>query len=217
MSVRNTPTAADALLERKKINDEIAILTQKRDTARRECEQWASAKEAIRLELAAKTGLVFSTEQYDKLLSLDLKKQREEIRTSIEELERSHATKKLSHTDIMAAVNVATELKEKIEKNIETLKVDEGFHKKAAEVARLDHLEAKESKEKVLGEIDKKIADANKLLQAINTEREEKQPWILQEETRLARKASDLAIYEARIRKMAVAVGLDPVNIVIHE
>lgn len=217
MSVRTTPTASDANLERKKIQDEIALLKQTRDTTRRECEQWASAKEAIRCELEAKTGLILSTEEYDAILSLDLKKQRDDLVVTLNTLNSSIEEKTRIENTLTASIEALESREAILITNVENLKKDEDLHKRSAGAARADHSDASVKKLTELGELDRQIGTARAMLDTITAEQDEKRPWILQEEARLARKASDLAIYETRIRKMAVAAGLDPVTIVINE
>lgn len=207
--VPTTTTATDANLERKKILQENTLLIQSRDTLRRETEGWQEARDAVRGELEARTGLVLSTGEYDNRLSTELRKKRDEITIDISHLEKLKDFKRneiarLDKTTVEQKTDISK--KEKAKQKLQAEIALEAAEFKKTHKVHIDEIEEASLQSQ---KVNKALLKARGELAKIEKEAVEKKSWIMAEEKRLGLKGRDLAIYEGRIRKAAEAVNME--------
>lgn len=211
MAVRTTPTATDALAERKKILEENTLLVQQRDTLRREVGQWIEAKNAV-MEYMKVLGVnTVEKERLGELLSSDFMEQREALRYEIRELEKKCASRQ-------AEVNGILEYKNALDNDIETRRqrivvLDGDIEHKLLwfQTEHRDNAERIKSQTNELGLLSAQLASIRSEMQDTKRAISDKTEWMLSEEKRLATRARDLAIYENRIRKAAQLAKVDVV------
>lgn len=212
--MNTTPTAADANEERKAILAEVSLLKEDRDTARRECTQWISARDAVKAEMAAMLGLTALTKEHDTLLSTALLAKRDALRSEVEGLT---AARESMEAEATKSTNYAWSKKEEIstlEAKVAELTAHTNHHLGAAKSARHEHLKAKEERDSEIGALEVKLAEKRAELERIRREGEDIESKNRDEDIRLATKSRDLAIYEARIREAAGKVD-PPINIIL--
>lgn len=216
MGVPTTHTAADANLERKQIKEEIVTLTQTRDRLREETGLYERANAAVKREIAANGGLVGDTKAYDSLITGELVAGRDALIKEIAGL----TSKRDAHAREQGVLAIDTPKKraehDKLVADIGTLKSELNTLTVAHNQAVATNSITSGQKQEELAALLVKIQEAEDKLAQVEATEAEKIKWIGDEETRLANKGADLAIYEARIRKMAVAVGMDPSHIVVE-
>jgi chromosome segregation ATPase len=208
-SVSKTPTATDANLERKKILEEVTQLIQQRDLLRMETQGWNEARNAVRGELEANTGLVLSTGEYDDRLSTELRKKRKSIQEEIDKLSQIREFRKNEVVSLeRESINKKTEA-DSHKKTITALKNE--IDRQSVELTR-----KKRESEEFVDKNDRetngmilRLDNARTELTKINKEVKDKTTWIMTEEKRLGNKGRDLAIYENRIRKAAEKINLE--------
>lgn len=207
-SVRSTPTATDALAQRKKILAEVSELTQKRDTVQREYLVWASALAAVKDDLKNKKVSVATEEEIKKVATLSAHKQRDTLQRDIRALEQRKTLKE-------AELDGLSILRDKVEKEIlaktaQNTALGGEIERKQAwfKTEHADNVAHIEGMRKELEDITVRVEQAREEIRDIDRKVSEKTEWILQEEKRLVTKGRDLAIYENRIRKAAEKVGI---------
>jgi len=209
MAVRTTATVGDALAQRKKILAEVTELTQKRDTAEREYRLWADALTAVKAELKAKGLTTIGSDEINKLVAEKLQQTRKELQDDVRTLEGDREKKK-------AELKGLAEHSDRIGKEIDAKKTQklvlEGDITEKKNWYRGEHSTNTRRivlKQKELAETETKLKEALQRIGDIERKEAELTELRLSEETRLATKGRDLAIYEARIRKAAAQVGIE--------
>ena len=213
--VAETRTQTDAYLEQRKVREGNAVLVQQRDTLMREIAQWQPVLHAIREEIAAHLGLPEITQELDALLSTQLMEKRDALQREIDEktakgqdLDVQNQLKEKQVTAQDATIEAKTAL-------VATLSTDADKYHRLAVAAHADHSDALLKAQNELVPAQEAVLQARNHLTGVQLEEEVLLQNRQAEDIRLAKKGGDLAIYEARIRKMAVAVGMDPNNIIV--
>lgn len=215
MQVHSTPTAADAMLDRKRILDENAVHIQTRDTTLREIAQWQPVLAAIKAEVSALTGVPDAAHKANELLSTTLMEQRDVLQRQIDE-----KTAVLNDLDVAdrtrkAEAEAADKALATVQATIATLKGEAAKHEDLTRAAKEEHEANKSRINSEIGPLRNDLEQARNHLAGVKIEEEVLLNNRLAEDARLARKGADLAIYEARVRKLAAAAGLDPDKIVV--
>ncbi len=208
MKIPSTPTASDALLERKKILEENAILIQQRDTLRQEVE-----------------GLRVSRDQEKEVIT----KNQEGAHAQHAVLLENYNTLKLQNEsftrvndELQQRVEKLSQEKSALDKTIDEMKIERGTMAEKIEVVRRDLQHAISEKTKFentanlaksvlqidLQALEKNIQEANTLLaETEETERSAKQR-VYEEDQRISTQLRDLRIYAQRIAKLAQTLGV---------
>lgn len=195
----DTPTATDALRDRKQILDENALLIQQRDLLKMEVMQYQGALSAVVEELKAKGALSESHIGVHNTVMGILTEQRGDALRKVVSLEGHHG-KLTDEIPILEAKKAS--LTQEISDHEKKRELMEG---EASQVAT-DHNAKKASLDRELAGISEDLKIKKDELSTATTElataREEavqKKAWMLAEEKRLALKGRDLAIYEERL------------------
>lgn len=204
--VPSTPTAVDALAERKRILDDNALLIQRRDKLREACGYYDAALAAVKEELEARHGADLTRDEISAVIDRAMATKEAEHQARFDDLVRREQT-------ISSSV---TELERK------RLALGTTIEKNRKEVAKIDQEreEAIETHNKVLKRIHAERDHAqNEHAQAVGlfvAKRKEmaqaeadftaRERDLVERERKAAQKGRDLAIYEDRIRKAAAAL-----------
>ena len=208
-TVPSTATATDALQDRKKILDENAALLQQRETLQREVGGWEEARNAVRGELEAHSGLVLSTSEYGEKLDLALRKKKDDLKDEISTLTDTRDFRK---NEVESLGRESLDKKTEVDshnRTIEGLKGEISHHTNELVKKHREHHDFVENASAQTNSMLLRIANAKTELEKINKEVADKTEWIMAEEKRLGNKGRDLAIYEGRIRKAAEAVNME--------
>lgn len=215
MTVRSTPTAADAMLERKKILDENALHIQTRDTTLREIAQWQPVLADIRTEIAALTDGTDTVLQVHQLLSTKLMEQRDSLQRQVDE-----KTARLNDLDVAERTRskeaeTADKALATVQARITILKAEAATHENLTRAAKEEHEANKARIASEIAPLRNDLEQARNHLAGVKIEEEVLLNNRMAEDARLARKGTDLAIYENRMRKFAAAAGMDPDKIIV--
>lgn len=215
MQVPSTPTAADAMLDRKRILDENTVHVQTRDTLLREIAQWQPVLEAIKAEIAASLGLPEITHKAHEMLSTKLLEQRDEIQRQIDVKTAAVNDIDVQNTLKLRESAASEAAIETTRKTIAALKEDQEKHEGLTRSAKEGHETQKLQIQSEIEPVKMELEQARNHLSGVRLEEEVLLNNRQQEDIRLARKGADLAIYEARVRKLMLAAGMDPDHIVV--
>lgn len=213
--VSSTPTATDAMLERKQILDENAVLKQNRDRMRDEHDLYAAALTMIREKFEAMVGREAPVEDILAMLKENFRQKKQDLTADIAVHESRLGSLK---TDVASLAKTATDTQDTIDaKTGELAQIEARIADRkiimAGDESRHTGLMVDLNVE--LAKTKEELAAAQALLDTTNKDHLEKTAWILKEEVRLSRRARDIAIYEGRI--LAAGKKVDPEFIMILE
>lgn len=214
MQVSSTPTSTDALIERKKILDENALLRQQHDILKRQCDELNIAKEEVRIELDKKYKSIDSATDIHKKVSKIIEDENTLLYTKNYNAYRVYLSKKENEEALIKSIEEKEKKASYITDRIESLQKEKDEIETLYKNLRQEHELKIESRKKELNDIETKTSDFKIILDADKKNHADKEQWIIAEESRLAQRASDIRIYEARIRKMATIAGIE-LNIIL--
>lgn len=207
--VADTRTSIDANLERRLLREGNALLVQERDTLIRETNLWETALARVREAIGAHMGAGKTVKDFANLMAISLHEQRGQMQKDVDELA---ARKDVLSPEVMT-----------LETRKASLAADLALHEEIARKARQDRddavkaaSEARESTasqlnvhQNTLVDAEVKVEQAKKELEATKNENAAMRAKWVAEETRLATKDRDLAIYEDRVRQAGAKVGVN--------
>ncbi len=208
MPVPSTPTATDALLERKKILEENAALIGRGDRAREETALWEIALAAVKKQFATATDAELDMDTLLGTLHENFTQKKETLQKEIDGHTLRRDTAKADAEDNEKRRDTAKTELEKAQKTSDEL--DTSIHSRRAGMRE----EERSHNEKItfaaaqLSTTKSELDAATAKLEAIRKEDAETIAKNIAEETRLSRRANDLLIWEGRVRKMGEK--LDP-------
>lgn len=215
MTVRSTPTAADAMLERKKILDGNAILVQERDTLKRDLSNAQTDLNQTRSERKA-----------EESIRDDLRRSNEVELREFESVHRGRSETVFALEVKETAISGRITLKESREAALDTaiqaktdhhatLSEETTKYQSLTNTAKEAHTETMEMMQKQLLDATSKLIETEKSIEDTKIEEEGLLINRRAEDKRIARARGDLSIWEARIKKAAEAVGMDPAKVIV--
>jgi chromosome segregation ATPase len=200
MQVPSTQIYTDSLAENKKLREEIALLKQEKETVKREVEQYEAAKVALIREFGTKIDLSEIKDAALETIRHGLRKDNNDLRDRQGKYEREIISKKAEKDSLEKRLVEVSQLLADWGILLSDIKAQI-----AGETLKINSLKSETTKKSE--ELFKQIADLNKQkesarqdLNNYKTEYEQKKNDILKNEDRLANKAADMNIYEARLR-----------------
>lgn len=205
--VQSTPTAADALEQRKTILAENAGFVRDRDRAKAECHEWEAARDAVKAEMGAINGLSQVTREVDQAIAERLSGNRAAKQKELDDLNASIEAKKAEITanDMTITSQTATIVEQG--KALETIKANTATHVEALHTAKDDHSKFLEKAGTEQAVVTTELTTSRKEIDDNRKERLDYEAHVRDEDKRLATRGADLAIYENRIRRQAAAIG----------
>lgn len=204
-----TPTAVDANLERKAALEDATLWKQRRDIWCAEAQQWEKVLGAVKAEIRAHTGLALDVADFDGIVTKTLRDARNSLTSEIDVLQATKSQREAELSGIETDLGTKKLLIGRMTVQADALRTDIATLEATSSSLKRDYLETIEKKNTELSELLKTISDTQASFDAQEKEYQSKKQWIMDEETRLATKSADLAIYEARIRRLAAEVGLE--------
>lgn len=201
-------TAADALLERRKVVDETAAFIQRRDRAQAECEAWEAARNAVKAEMGAIRGLSQVTREVDSSVAEKLAESRELRQQELSALEASISARTAELARVIAEVSETGRQGKAHEAWSESLRLQAADAASALNAAKGAHQDAIARMRAELSIVGAALEGARAEIAEVRKEREGHEAMVREEDARLARRGADLAIYETRIRRMAAVAGM---------
>ena len=200
MQVPSTQIYTDSLAENKKLREEIALLKQEKETVKREVEQYEAAKVALIREFGTKIDLSEIKDAALETIRHGLRKDNNDLRDRQGKYEREIISKKAEKDSLEKRLVEVSQLLADWGILLSDIKAQI-----AGETLKINSLKIETTKKSE--ELFKQITDLKYQKESVKqdlnnykTEYEQKKNDILKNEDRLANKAADMNIYEARLR-----------------
>lgn len=203
MSIATTPTAADALAERKAILEGNKALIVERDTLRQEVEMLQPVLAAIKEEIRSSGALPDLTRLQDVAAAAALAPKRQKALQELDMACMRGNARKLVVALQDSKIRANNAILAAQEQRIQTLIATAVDHEHQTRAAREKHAGVLNDLQVELSQMHLQVVEAKKSLADTQAEDQATKAFRASEEIRLARKATDLDIYEARIRERA--------------
>ena len=207
MITPSTPTAADALADRKRILDENAGYVSRRDTAKAEALRWEGVVEQAKRELANIEDLTRTAISNGQHVEESISERRKELEGLIVRMESRLAATEEAIRKADDDLSAKSRHLDAADEQLAELKREIGRHVIITQDAHAEHESGRLERLAAIEALDGQILAKKAELEGMEGSQRAREDALTAKEERLIEKEANLHIYEARVNRLARDAG----------